>query len=322
MGLGEFLRKQFIDVIQWTEAEDSVLAYRFPMRDMEIQMGAQLVVRETQAAIFVNEGRIADVFGPGRHRLDTANLPLLTNLKHWDKLFESPFKSDVYYISTRLRLNQRWGTQTPVTVRDAEFGVARIRAYGTYAYRIADPVRFHTDVSGTREVYAMQDLEGQLRNLAITRMSDTLAGSGIAFLDLAANQVSLGEQIAARLSADFAELGLGLEGFVVESLSLPDELQQRLDERIGMGIVGDAGRYAQFQAARSIPVAAANAGGAAGIGAGLGAGVVMGQMMTDALRPAVTPAAAAAAPAAACAACRTALPPTAKFCPECGIRRG
>ena len=321
MGLGEFLKKQFIDVIQWTEADDSVLAYRFPMRDMEIQMGAQLVVRETQAAVFVNEGRIADVFGPGRHRLDTQNLPLLTNLQHWDKLFESPFKSDVYFVSTRLRLNQRWGTQTPVTVRDAEFGIARIRAYGTYAYRIVDPVRFHTEVSGTREVYAMQELEGQLRNLAVTRMSDTLAGSGIAFLDLAANQVELGEQIATRLAADVLEFGLALEGFVVESLSLPDELQQRLDERIGMGIVGDHQRYAQFQAARSIPLAAANEGGAAGIGAGLGAGMAMGQMMSEALRQQSSGAPAPAAATVACAKCSTPLIAAAKFCPECGTKR-
>jgi membrane protease subunit (stomatin/prohibitin family) len=320
MGLGEFLKKQFIDVIQWTEADDSVLAYRFPMRDMEIQMGAQLVVRETQAAVFVNEGRIADVFGPGRHRLDTQNLPLLTNLQHWDKLFESPFKSDVYFVSTRLRLNQRWGTQTPVTVRDAEFGIARIRAYGTYAYRILDPVRFHTEVSGTREVYAMQELEGQLRNLAVTRMSDTLAGSGIAFLDLAANQVELGEQIATRLAADVSEFGLALEGFVVESLSLPDELQQRLDERIGMGIVGDHQRYAQFQAARSIPLAAANEGGAAGIGAGLGAGMAMGQMMSEALRQQSSGAPAPSA-TAACPKCNTPLIAAAKFCPECGTKR-
>jgi membrane protease subunit (stomatin/prohibitin family) len=168
----------------------------------------------------------------------------------------------------------------------------------------------------------MQDLEGQLRNLAVTRMSDTLAGSGIAFLDLAANQVALGEQIASRLSADFAELGLGLEGFVVESLSLPDELQDRLDERIGMGIIGgDPARYAQFQVARSIPVAAANEGGAAGVGAGLGAGVAMGQMMTEALRGTAAPVS-PAQPAAACAACRTPLIPTAKFCPECGTKRG
>lgn len=322
MGLGEFIRKQFIDVIQWTEVDDSVLAYRFPMRDMEIQMGAQLVVRETQAAVFVNDGRLADVFGPGRHRLDTENLPVLTNLRNWDKLFESPFKSDVYYVSTRLRLNQRWGTQTPVTVRDSEFGIARVRAYGTYAYRIADPVRFHTEVSGTREVYAMQDLEGQLRNLAITRMSDTLANSGIAFLDLAANQVALGEQIASGLAADVAELGLMLEGFVVESLSLPDELQQRLDERIGMGIIGDQDQYARFQAARSIPIAAANSGGAAGIGAGLGAGVAMGQMMTEALRP-ISGAKAPKQNGAAgfCSQCGTALTAAANFCPECGTKR-
>jgi membrane protease subunit (stomatin/prohibitin family) len=244
---------------------------------------------------------------------------VLTNLAHWDKFFESPFKSDVYFFSTRLRIDQRWGTQTPVTVRDAEFGIARIRAYGTYAYRIADPVRFHTEISGTREVYAMQDLDAQLRNLAITRMSDTLANSGIAFLDLAANQVALGEQIASRLAADIAEFGLALEGFVVESLSLPDELQQRLDERIGMGIVGDPGRYAQYQAARSIPIAAANAGGAAGIGAGLGVGMAMGQTMTDALRPPSTPV--PAPTALACASCRTPLTAAARFCPECGTRQ-
>ena len=323
MGLGEFLKKQFIDVIQWTEADESVLAYRFPMRDMEIQMGAQLIVRESQAAVFVNEGRVADVFGPGRHRLDTENLPLLTNLQHWDKLFESPFKSDVYFVSTRLRLNQRWGTQTPVTVRDAEFGIARIRAYGTYAYRIVDPIRFHSQVSGTQEVYTMQELEGQLRNLAVTRMSDTLAGSGIAFLDLAANQVELGEQIARRLASDVSEFGLALEGFVVENLSLPESLQERLDERIGMGIIGSSEKYAQFQAARSIPLAAANEGGAAGIGAGLGAGMTMGQMMTDALRPQSSGSASPQSTPAgvACANCKTALTPNAKFCPECGTKR-
>jgi membrane protease subunit (stomatin/prohibitin family) len=319
MGLGDFIRKQFIDVIQWTEVDGRVLAYRVPMTDMEIQNGAQLVVREAQAALFVNDGRLADVFGPGLHTLDTQNLPILTNLLNWDKGFESPFKSDVYFFSTRLHLDQRWGTQTPITIRDAEFGVVRIRAFGTYAYRIEDPARFHARVSGTRDVYAVPDLEGQLRNLAVTRATDVFATSGVPFLDMAAQQVLLSEKIGERMQEDVAELGLALDSFVIENLSLPEPLQARLDERIGMGIVGDVGAYARYQAASSIPAAAANPGGAAGAGVGLGAGVALGKMMTDALAPAAP---AQERSAAACSKCGKPLISAANFCPHCGTKMG
>src|SRR5215208_5986616 len=326
MGLADFLKKQFIDVIQWVEPDDSVLAYRFPMQDMEIQMGAQLTVRESQMAIFVNEGRVADVFGPGMYRLETENLPLLTNLMHWDKGFESPFKSDVYFFSTRHRLNQRWGTTNPVTIRDRDFGMVRLRGFGTYTYRIADPRLFHVKVSGTRDVYRVADLEPQLRNVVVSRMAQTFASSNTPFLDMAANQTELARQMAEQVAPSFAELGLALEQMVVENLSLPEELQKRLDERIGMNMIGDLNKYTQFQVGQSIPIAAANEGGGAGLGAGLGAGMAMGQAMVNAMqqggaRPPEGGAAAAAGGDVAtkfCHNCGKPIPRRSKFCPECG----
>ena len=283
MGIRDFLKKQFVDVIQWTEAGDGVLAYRYPMQDMEIQYGGQLTVRESQMALFVNEGKVADAFGPGLHKLETRTLPLLTNLQHWDKAFQSPFKSDVYFFSTRLQTNQRWGTQQPITIRDKDFGMVRLRGFGIYAYQIENPLVFHQRVSGTRDVYTTADLEGHLRNTIVGRVSDAFAESGIPFVDMAANLHELSERMRDLLAPTFAELGLKLQAFVVENLSLPEELQKRLDERIGMNIVGDARQYAQFQAAQSIPIAAANEGGGAGLGAGLGAGIAMGQAMGQAM---------------------------------------
>jgi membrane protease subunit (stomatin/prohibitin family) len=334
MSIRSFLSKQFIDVIQWTESEEGVLAYRYPMQDMEIQNGAKLTVRDSQMAAFVNEGRIADVFNPGLYTLNTNTLPLLTNLMNWDKLFESPFKSDVYFFSTRLQVNQHWGTPNPVTIRDKEFGAVRLRAFGIYSYRISDPRTFYTKVSGTREIYRVADLEGQLRNTIVGRMSDTFGESSVPFLDMAANQIELGQKIAESLKPFFSELGLMLDSFVVENLSLPDELQKRLDERIGMNMVGDMGRYTQFQVAQSMPIAAANeGGGAAGVGVGLGAGLTMAQQMMNAMKPGqgsppAAPASAAPQPATPgegsetatkfCQNCGKSIPRTAKFCPECG----
>ena len=318
MGLKDFLAKQFIDVIQWTEPDDGLLAWRFPMRDMEIQNGARLTVRESQMAVFVNEGRLADVFAPGLYTLNTQTLPLLTNLMNWDKLFQSPFKSDVYFFSTRLQVNQRWGTANPVTIRDKEFGAVRLRAYGIYAWRINDPRTFHTKVSGTVESYRVADIEGQLRNTIVGRMADTFGESGVPFLDMAANQVELGQKIAEQLRPAFTDLCLALDSFVVENLSLPEDLQKRLDERVGMAMVGDMGRYTQFQVAQSIPIAAANeAGGAAGLGAGLGAGMAMAQTMMQSIQQGAAGAAAAAA-TKFCNECGKSIPRDSKFCPECG----
>src|SRR3569832_1673340 len=188
MGLMDFIKKQFIDIIQWTESGDGVLAWRFPMQDMEIQYGASLTVRESQIAVFVNEGKVADVFGPGMYKLTTQTIPVLTYLKNWDKLFESPFKSDVYFFSTRQQVDQRWGTPQPITIRDKDFGAVRLRAFGNYSYAVQDPRAFYTKISGTRERYTVDDLDGQLRGLVLQHMSDAIAQSGVHFLDLAANQ--------------------------------------------------------------------------------------------------------------------------------------
>ncbi|HWB87244.1 MAG TPA: SPFH domain-containing protein [Bryobacteraceae bacterium] len=337
-----FFSKQFIDVIQWTESGDNVLAWRFPMEDQEIQTGAKLTVRDSQLAVFVNEGQIADVFQPGLHTLSTHTLPLLTNLLNWDKAFKSPFKSDVYFFSSRLRIDQKWGTATPITIRDREFGAVRMRAYGIYAFRVADPRTFYQKVSGSRGVYQVSDLDGQLRNTIVGNMTNAFANASVSFLDMAASQAQLGQTMMTTLKPIFDGLGLALDSFVVENISLPEELQKMLDQRIGMNMLGDMNRYTQFQVAQSMPIAAANeGGGAAGIGAGLGAGMVMAQQMMNAMQPPAPPPpappaapaapapqapaapAAGGAPGAAsgtkfCMNCGKSIPRASRFCPECG----
>src|SRR5579863_6444699 len=256
-----------------------MLAYRYPMQDMEIQTGGQLTVRESQLALFVDQGKIADVFGPGLHTLTTRNLPVLTDLKNWDKDFESPFKSDVYFFSTRLQMDQKWGTSTPITIRDKEFGAVTLRVYGIYSYRIADPRVFFTEVSGTRDSYYAAELEGQLRNTIAARMTSSLANSNVSFLDMASTQTKIAQVTSEEVNPAFTALGLELNQFVIENISLPDGLQEVMDQRIGVNLAGDLNRYTQFEAAQALKVAAANAGGAAAIGVGLGAGAAMAQTM-------------------------------------------
>jgi len=286
MALMDFIKKQFIDIIEWTEEGDDLLAWRFPMADMEIQNGGVLVVRESQMAMFVNEGQVADVFGPGTHKLTTQTLPVLTYLKNWDKLFQSPFKSDVVFFSTRQRIDQKWGTPQPITIRDKDFGAVRLRAFGNYAYRITDPKAFYSEISGTRAAYPVADLEGQLRGLVLQNISNAIAGSGVPFLDLAANQVMFAEALAKELAPAFEKLGLRVEGLTVQNLSLPEELQKILDQKIGMGMVGnDMGKFMQYQTAQAIPKFAEGAGGGgggiAGDAMGLGAGVALGQVLAQ-----------------------------------------
>jgi membrane protease subunit (stomatin/prohibitin family) len=320
--LNPFLEKQLIAVIQWNEPEPGILAYRFPMQDMEIENGGRLTVRESEMALFVNEGKIADVFGPGLYTLNTENLPLLTDLMNWGKGFESPFKSDVYFFSTHLEIDQKWGTATPITIRDREFGAVSVRSYGIYSYRIVDPRAFFTQISGTRQSYGVADLEDQLRNTIIARMSEVFATSDLPFLDLAANESALATKISEQVKPAFAALGLDLTQFVVENVSLPDALQKSLDQRIGMKIVGDIDRYTQFAAAQAMTIAAANPSGGAAIGMGLGAGAAIGQVMAASLKTAA--AAPTAAPTAStqdtkfCIACGHSIPQRASFCPDCG----
>jgi membrane protease subunit (stomatin/prohibitin family) len=313
MALMDFIKKQFIDILEWTESGDGTLAWRYPMAGNEIQYGGSLTVRESQVAVFVNEGQVADVFGPGMHKLSTQTLPVLTYLKNWDKLFQSPFKSDVYFFSTRQQIDRRWGTTQPVTIRDKDFGAVRLRAFGNYAYAISDAKLFHTAISGTRERYTVEDLDGQLRGLMLQHISDAVAGSGIPFLDLAANQVEFAQQLQQATAPEFAKLGLTLASVTVQNVSLPEELQKIMDQKIGMGMVGqDMGRFMQYQTAQAIPkfaegAAGAGTGGGGGGGGGvigdamgLGAGVALGQVMAQQLSQGLQGAGAAgAAPAAA-----------------------
>lgn len=278
----DIFKKQFIEVIDWTEPADGILAYRFPTQDREIQTGAQLTVRESQMAMFVNEGSVADVFSPGRYRLNTQNLPILTTLLNWDKAFKSPFKSEVYFFSTREQIDQRWGTQTPISVRDKEFGVIRLRAFGTFSYKIDEPGTFYQKVSGTRDHYSASELDGQLRSIIITAIATKLGGSDTAFLDMAANQQKFSDQLKAELDMPFFQYGLKIVTFLVQSVTLPEELQAYLDKQSQMNLVGDLKKYANFQAADSIAVAARNEGGLAGAGVGLGVGAAIGQAFNQA----------------------------------------
>ncbi|HEV8046342.1 MAG TPA: SPFH domain-containing protein [Terriglobales bacterium] len=330
MSLRDFISKQWIDVIDWTEPEDGILAYRYPMQDREIQNGGKLTVRDSQLAVFVNEGKVADAFGPGLYTLNTNTLPILTYLKNWDKKFQSPFKSDVYFFSSRIQTDQHWGTQNPITIRDKEFGAIRLRGFGIYSYHINDAKSFYSKISGTRDIYHVADLEGQLRNTIIAKMTDAFAASQVPFLDMAASQGAIAEKISEQLKPAFTDYGLSLDTFVVENLSLPEELQKVLDQRISMNVLGDMGKFTQYQVAQAIPIAAGNeGGGAVGVGAGLGAGVAMGQAMMDAVKQSTSPAPAgggAAPPAAGaasattkfCSECGKPIPRTSKFCPECG----
>jgi membrane protease subunit (stomatin/prohibitin family) len=336
LSLRDFISKQFIDVIDWVEPEDGILAYRFPMQDREIQNGGKLTVRDSQLALFVNEGRAADAFGPGLYTLNTQTLPILTYIRNWDKAFKSPFKSDVYFFSSRIQTDQHWGTQNPITIRDKEFGAIRLRGFGIYSYHIKEAKTFYSKISGTRDLYRTADLEGQLRNTIVAKMTDAFAVSQVPFLDMAANQAALGEKIKEQMIPAFAEYGLELDTFVVENLSLPEELQKVLDQRISMNMVGDMGRYTQYQVAQSIPIAAGNeGGGGVGVGAGLGAGVAIGQAMMEAVKKgtagaqesgaapaAAAPTAAASAETKFCQECGKSIPKSSKFCPECGKPQG
>jgi membrane protease subunit (stomatin/prohibitin family) len=336
LSLRDFISKQFIDVIDWVEPEDGILAYRFPMQDREIQNGGKLTVRDSQLALFVNEGHAADAFGPGLYTLNTQTLPILTYIRNWDKAFKSPFKSDVYFFSSRIQTDQHWGTQNPLTIRDKEFGAIRLRGFGIYSYHIKEAKTFYSKISGTRDLYRTADLEGQLRNTIVAKMTDAFAVSQVPFLDMAANQAALGEKIKEQMIPAFAEYGLELDTFVVENLSLPEELQKVLDQRISMNMVGDMGRYTQYQVAQSIPIAAGNeGGGGVGVGAGLGAGVAIGQAMMEAVKKgtagaqesgaapaAAAPTAAASAETKFCQECGKSIPKSSKFCPECGKPQG
>ena len=323
MGIFSKLTGQFIDVIEWTDNTSDTMVYRFNKEGNEIMMGAQLIVRESQVAVMVNEGQLADIFNPGRYTLSTQNMPILTMLKSWKYGFNSPFKAEVYFINTKQFLNQRWGTSNPVMMRDEEFGMVRLRAHGIYSFSVNDPAVFLKEVFGTSAYFTVSGVTEHLKRVIASSLSDIVAQSKIPALDLAANYDELGQYALAALNPKFLVLGLKMDSFVIENISLPEEVEKAMDRRTSMGVVGDLNKYTQYQAAEAIRDAAQNQNGAAGLGAGFGAAAVFSQAMQQSTQ---APAAPAPAPAPAgdtkfCTECGTRIPRDAKFCPECGAKQ-
>ncbi len=323
MGIGSFIRGQFIDIIEWKEDDRDTIVHRFEDNNRQIMMGAQLTVRPSQVAVFVNEGKIADVYGPGRYELTTQNMPLLTVLQGWKYGFDSPFVCDVYFVNTRQFVDVKWGTANPVMMRDAEFGMIRLRAFGVFSFRVEEPAKLIEEVAGVGARCAVEDIAGQLRRNIVSVLSDTIAESKIAALDLAANYTELGASVCGRMQPSFAPIGLSLTGLTIENISLPPEVEEIIDKRTSMGVVGNMQQFTQFQTAQAIGDFANNpsGGGVAGMGAALGVGQAMGSAMNamNAMSGAQPAASAPAAPTGVpCAACGKAMPEGAAFCPHCG----
>ncbi|HKN84162.1 MAG TPA: SPFH domain-containing protein [Pyrinomonadaceae bacterium] len=314
---------QFIEVIEWLDDSPNTLLYRFPVRDQEIKNGAQLIVRESQVAVFVHEGQIADQFAPGRYTIDGGNTPILSKLGAWKYGFNSPFKAEVYFVNTRQFTDLKWGTPNPVMMRDADFGMVRLRAFGIYSMRVVDPQSFIKEIAGTNGRFITEDIEGQLKRTLVGGFSDALGESKIAALDLASNYDELAKFTRVKLNDEFKTFGLELTKFVIENISLPQEVEAAMDKRTSMGVIGDVGRYAQFQAADAMRDAAQNPSGGAGTGVGLGAGFALGNAMAGAMSDAVKQSKEGSTQAGvACSQCGRQNAPGAKFCVECGARQG
>ena len=335
MGILNMLKGQLIDVIEWKDDSNDTMVHRYENNGKEIMMGAQLTVRESQVAIMVNEGKLADVFQPGRYELSTQNMPIMTALKSWKYGFNSPFKAEVYFINTKQFLDQKWGTSNPVMMRDAEFGMIRLRAFGIYSFRVGDPVAFLKEVFGTTAYMTVEGVTGQIKRTLISGLSDAIAQSKIPALDLAANYDELSQYALQTLAPRIEGLGLKLESFVIENISLPDEVEKAIDKKTSMGVVGDLNQYTQFQAAEAMRDAANNPNGMGGLGAGMGAAAMMAQAMQNAAQAPAAPQyqqpaqqpeetrqpAAPAADTKFCSECGQRIPRSAKFCPECGAKQ-
>jgi len=304
MGFMDKLRGELIDIIEFLDDSRDTIVWRFPRHGNEIKMGAKLIVRESQTAVFVNEGQIADVFPPGTYELQTKNMPILSTLKGWKYGFQSPFKAEVYFVNTRRFTDMKWGTQNPITLRDAEFGMVRVRAFGAFAVQVTDPVKLLRELVGTDPQFRTEEVQDYLRQVVVGRLGPVLAGAGVPMLDLAMHQHDLSIKLAGLLTTELAEVGIAIPRFVIENISLPPEVEKALDKRSSMGILGNMNQYTQFQAANALEQAAANPGGASE-GMSLGLGLAAGQQMAatlagNAAQP--TPVAPAAAPTPAAAA--------------------
>ena len=319
MGILDSLRSQFLEVIEWLDESSNTLVYRFPVKGQEIKNGAQLTVRESQAAAFVYQGEVADVFSPGLYTIDGGNTPILTKLGAWMHGFNSPFKSEVYFVSTRQFTDLKWGTSNPVMMRDTDFGMVRLRAFGIYSIRVTDPRALIREVAGTNAHFVTDDIEGQLKRMLVSGLSDALGESKIAALDLASNYEELSKFVRNKINDEFTIYGIALTKFVIENISLPPEVEAAMDRRTSMGVIGDVVRYSQFQAADAMRDAAQNPGGGAGTGAGLGAGFAIGNAMAGAITNSLNQQKnEARSEEVKCPKCGAANPAGVKFCHECG----
>jgi membrane protease subunit (stomatin/prohibitin family) len=326
MGIFDAIRTQFIEVIEWLDDTGNTMLYRFPVHDQEIKNGAKLTVRESQAAVFVFQGQIADVFPPGLYTIDGGNTPILSKLGAWKYGFNSPFKAEVYFVNTKQFTDLKWGTMNPIMLRDADFGMVRLRAYGIYAIRVADPRSFVKEIAGTNAHFQTEDIEGQLKRTVVSSFTDAVGEAKIAALDLASNYDELSGVLRPKLNEDFKPFGIELTKFVIENISLPAEVEAALDKRTSMGVIGDVNRYTQFQAADAMRAAAENPSGGAGTGAGLGAGFAIGNAMAGAMSNAFNQQGgqqqqgSSSAASAKCPKCGAANNPSSKFCNECGAQ--
>ena len=308
---------QFIEVIEWLDSTGDTMVYRFPVAGQEIKNGAQLIVRESQAAVFVFEGQVADVFTPGKYEIDGGNTPILSKLGAWKFGFNSPFKSEVYFVNTKQFTDMKWGTSNPIMLRDADFGMVQLRAFGAYSLRVADPAEFIKEIAGTNAQFSTDDIEGQLKRAIVTEFSDSLGELKIPAIDLASQYKELGESIRGKINEDFKGYGLEVTKFYIENVSVPEEVQDAINRRAAMGALGNVDQYMKFQAADALRDAAQNEGGGAGLGAGLGAGFAVGNQMAGAFGGAQQ----GGQTAAATVPCPTCGKPNAagvKFCADCG----
>lgn len=322
-----FIKRQFLKVIEWQDVTKDTIVYKFPMDGRSIIMNkSSLTVRESQVAIFVNEGQIADIFTPGRYDLTTANLPVLTELKSWKYLFDSPFLSDVYFVNTKQFINQKWGTANPIAIRDKDFGMIRIRGFGTFAYKVGDPKKFLKELFGTNSSFRTQDITDYLKSILLSAVTDTIAESKIPALDLPANLQELNSQSFDKIKLQLESLGIELTNFNIENISFPEEIEKHMDTRASMGVLSDEmDTFIKYQSAYAIRDAAQNQGGMSNLGVGLGTGMAIGEVVKDTLKEGLSSKPKKSNQTATntkfCTNCGNGLSANAKFCPECGTKQ-
>lgn len=312
-----FFKTNMLKSLEWVDNSNDTMVYKYPMDGRQIQYGSKLTVRESQVAVFLNKGKIADVFAPGMYTLQTSNLPILTQLLSLPYGFKSPFFADVYFVNTKQFTNQRWGTSNPITMRDKDFGTIRIRGYGNYAFKVEDASLFLKELFGTNSTFTTEDISSYLKSIIVSSISDAIAESKISALDLASNLLEFSKVASETLSAEFSNLGLKLTKLVIENISFPEEVEKAIDTRSSMGVLSDKmDTFMKYQSANAMRDAAKNPG-VSGLGTQLGTGVALGEMMKDSLKTSKSD---EKTDAKFCPSCGATNPKNAKFCVECGTK--